>query len=251
MKKKKKNIFSSFEGKIDDSITVKSKVIKKEYAEKKYTDSISSGNAAIFVYEDPLDENRIIINMGNIPSKSEITFTMEFLRFTDFSNRFEIELLRNIPIFTGRDNYIFQNSKIKGKVIFDCKNEILNINPKIDKDQKINYVKILEKKFLNKEYAILYKIENLKSIIGLGYIPSSKIYFDINLKDENLLAFKQESSLNKNEINYALQFKNNINIKMEENSSSFPALFIFLVDQSGSMYGESIKIASKSLKLFL
>ena len=89
----------SFEGKIDDSITVKSKVIKKEYAEKKYIDSISSGNAAIFVYEDPLDENRIIINMGNIPSKSEITFTMEFLRFTDFSNRFEIELLRNIPIF--------------------------------------------------------------------------------------------------------------------------------------------------------
>ena len=249
--KSKKNIFSSFEGKIDDSITVKSKVIKKEYAEKKYIDSISSGNAAIFVYEDPLDENRIIINMGNIPSKSEITFTMEFLRFTDFSNRFEIELLRNIPIFTGRDNYIFQNSKINGKVIFDCKNEILNINPKIDKDQKINYVKILEKKFLNKEYAILYKIENLKSIIGLGYIPSSKIYFDVNLKDENLLAFKQESSLNKNEINYALQFKNNINIKMEENSSSFPALFIFLVDQSGSMYGESIEIASKSLKLFL
>ena len=252
--KSKKIVFSSFEGKIDDSITVKSKVIKKENAEKKYTDSISSGNAAIFVCEDPLDENRIIINMGNIPSKSEITFNMEFLRFTDFSNRFEIELLRNIPIFTGRDNYIFQNSNINGKVIFSCKNEILNINPKMDKDQGTNYVKILEEKYLNKEkkeYSILYKIENLESIKRLGYIPSSKIYFDIKLKDENLLAFKQESSLYKNEINYALRFKNHINVKMEENSSSFPALFIFLVDQSYSMRGESIKIASKALKLFL
>ena len=249
--KSKQIIFSSFEGKIDDSIRVKSKVIIKEKAEKKYTDSISSGNAAIFVCEDPLDENRIIINMGNIPSKSEITFIMEFLQFTDFSNQFEIELLRNIPIFTGRDNYIFQNLKINGKVIFYCKNEILKINTKIDKDQKINYVKILEEKYLNKEkkeYSILYKIENLQSIKELDYIPSSKFYFDINLKEENLLAFRQESSLNKNEINYALLFKNNINVKMEENSSSFPALFIFLVDQSYSMGGESIKIASKALK---
>ena len=47
--KKKDCLFSSFKAKIGDSITVKSKVIKKEKAKIKYKDSISQGNAAIFV----------------------------------------------------------------------------------------------------------------------------------------------------------------------------------------------------------
>ena len=54
-------IFLSFKAKIGDSITTKSKVIKKEKAEIKYSDSISSGNAAIFVAEDSLDDQRLII----------------------------------------------------------------------------------------------------------------------------------------------------------------------------------------------
>ena len=70
--KKEEIIFSSFNCKIGDSIFVKSKVIKKEKAEKKYTDSVASGNAAIFVSDDPENENRLIINMGNIPSKEEV-----------------------------------------------------------------------------------------------------------------------------------------------------------------------------------
>ena len=48
--KKNDLIFSSFNSKIGNSIFVKSKVIKKEKAEKKYTDNIAGGNAAIFVY---------------------------------------------------------------------------------------------------------------------------------------------------------------------------------------------------------
>ena len=72
--KKESCIFSSFSAKIGDSFLVKSKVIKKEKAKEKYSDAISSGNAAIFVCDDPLNENRIIIKMGNIPSKEELTF---------------------------------------------------------------------------------------------------------------------------------------------------------------------------------
>ena len=72
--KKESCIFSSFSAKIGDSVLVKSKVIKKEKAKEKYIDAISSGNAAIFVCDDPENENRIIINMGNIPAKEELTF---------------------------------------------------------------------------------------------------------------------------------------------------------------------------------
>ena len=83
--KKEGLLFSSFSSKIGDSITVKSKVVKKEKAEEKYLDTISKGNAAIFVSDDPENKNRIIIDMGNIPPKEEIIFTSEFIHPTEFS----------------------------------------------------------------------------------------------------------------------------------------------------------------------
>ena len=109
--KKESYIFSSFSAKIGDSILVKSKLIKKEKAKEKYTDAISSGNAAIFVCDDPENEYRIIINMGNIPPKEELTFISEFIQTTESSNSYELELFRNLPIFVG-NNTIYQNSSI-------------------------------------------------------------------------------------------------------------------------------------------
>ena len=240
-------LFSSFEAKIDDSILVKSKVIKREKAEVKYTDSISSGNAAIFVSEDPLNENRIIINMGNIPSKSEITLISEYLRFTKFLTSYEIELSRNIPKFSEKNGDDIEKSLISGNVNIHFKNEIINIKKEITNDS----LKIQEEKYINNEknkYSISYQLSNLY----LDYIPSSKIYFDINNnKEDNLLLYAQESSLCENEINYILHWKNNVKFNVEDEFSSYPALFIFLVDQSGSMEGEPMKLASNALKLFI
>ena len=71
--KKEGVIFSSFNCKIGDSINVKSKVI-------------ASGNAAIFVSDDPENENRIIINMGNIPPKTDVIFISEFIQVFEPSN---------------------------------------------------------------------------------------------------------------------------------------------------------------------
>ena len=76
--KKNNLIFSQFSCQIGNSVKVKSKVIKKEKAETKYTDSLASGNAAIFVSDDPDNDNRIIINMGNIPPKNEVIFISPF-----------------------------------------------------------------------------------------------------------------------------------------------------------------------------
>ena len=83
--KNDKLLFSSFNCKIGDNIEVKSKVIKKEKAEVKYSDNIASGNAAIFVSQDPENENRIIINMGNIPPKTDVIFNSKFLHFIEVS----------------------------------------------------------------------------------------------------------------------------------------------------------------------
>ena len=105
-------IFSSFSAKIGDSIEVKSKVIQKSKAEEKYSDSIASGKAAIFVSDDPYDSHRIIINMGNIPPKQEVIFISEFIQFIESSDSYEFELFRNLPILTEKIRY-FKIQKLK------------------------------------------------------------------------------------------------------------------------------------------
>ena len=248
--KRKGLIFSSFIAKIGDSITVKSKVIKKEKAEEKYTDSLAKGNAAIFVCEDPDDENRIIINMGNIPSKEEITFTSEYLNLIGTSKSYEFELFRNLPIFEG-NGIFYQNSKLEGTILIKTKNK----NWMIKKEILMDNLKIEKEEYKNKErtiYCIKYKIDNLPNFKGnnLDYIPSSKIYFDID-DDEKPIAYRQKSSFDKNEQNYFIQYKIKRNIEEENKLEETPALFIFLIDQSGSMSGSSIKIAANALKLFI
>ena len=120
--KKEGVIFSSFNCQIGDSIKVKSKVIKKEKAEQKYTDSVASGNAAIFVSNDPTNENRIIINMGNIPGKTDVLFISEFIQSIEASQKYEFEIFRNLPIFQGKNDEIYENSELSGKINIKTKN---------------------------------------------------------------------------------------------------------------------------------
>ena len=243
--KNDKLLFSSFNCKIGDNIEVKSKVIKKEKAEIKYTDSISSGNAAIFVSQDPEDENRIIINMGNIPPKTDIIFISEFLHLIQISQKYEFELFRNLPIFKGNDN-IYQNSELKGKININTKNEII----KIEKNILMKDLIIIEEKYNNKNnYEILYKIDKLPEFSWYNneYIPSSKYYFELNINEP--IIYNQESSINEN--NYIIQYRYKKEKKEKEEDICNPALFIFLLDQSGSMDGNRIEIASKALELFI
>ena len=129
--KKMDIILSCFSCKIGDSIKIKSKVIKKEKAEKKYIDSVSSGNKAIFVSDNQDNENILIINMGKIPSKADIIFISEFIYPIEASQKYEFDLFRNLPIFKGNDDKIYKNTKLKGKINIMTKNEIINVEKNI------------------------------------------------------------------------------------------------------------------------
>ena len=246
-------IFSSFSAKIGDSISVTSKVIKQSKAEVKYSDSVSSGNAAIFVCNDSNHSNRIIINMGNIPPKQEVIFTSEFIQFISSSNSYEFELFRNLPIFFRGKDSIFQNSEIKGTVEINTKSQIKKVEKKILSKDKLN---IIQEKFLNKNknlYFIKYKYKNLSELSlsdTNNYIPSNKIYFET--ENKNIISLYQKSP-KENEINYIIQYKNAQNELNKENVDNIlnPSIFIFLLDQSGSMQGNSMEVANKALILFL
>ena len=270
--KKKDILFSSFSAKIGDSIKVKSKVIKKQKAEEKYGDAIASGNAAIYVTEDSYN-NRIILNMGNIPPKEEIILICDFIKLTESSKKYEFEFFRDLPIFKGANN-IFQNLDLIGNIEIKTQNEIINI----EKEILLNNLKIYEEKNNKEEniYLIKYKIKELPEFDSSSnyfnrnsnkifeYIPCSKIYFDIKNENGNNIIqpkiYYQKSNLNPKENSYIVNFKNN-----KKNDKLNPALFIFLIDQSGSMeYGKygwnnnsneeeliPIKIVSKALELFL
>ena len=244
-------IFSSFSAKIGDSIEVKSKVIQKSKAEEKYSDSIASGKAAIFVSDDPYNSHRIIINMGNIPPKQEVIFISEFIQFIESSDSYEFELFRNLPIFKG-NNSLYQNSEIKGFIEIKTQNKINKINKKILSEK----LKIIEEKYLNEnnnEYLIKYEYKDLPKLTEYNsdeYIPSNKICFETENKYP--IAFYQKLP-KENELNYIIQYKyqsNELNKEKEEYDIN-PSLFIFLIDQSYSMEGYSMEVASKALILFL
>ena len=128
IKKDPNILFNSFQAKIGDSITVKSKVMNKEKTLVKYTDSISSGNAAIFVAED--ENKNIIINMGNIPPKEKVVFISEYIYFIKFTNYYEFEIFRKLPLFLRNDSKKY-SSKIKEKIFIKTKNKICRISKDI------------------------------------------------------------------------------------------------------------------------
>ena len=124
-------IFSSFICRIGDSIKVKSKIIKKEKAEEKYTDTISSGNSAIYVI---YDYEKIVINMGNIPPKTKVIFISEFIQLFEPSKIIRFNIYKDLPIFREdyyKSYYSYKNKEIKGKITIKTINEIKKINKKL------------------------------------------------------------------------------------------------------------------------
>ena len=177
-------------------------------------------------------------------------FKTKFIQFIDFSKKYEFEFFRNLPIFEGKQS-TYHNSIIKGKVFIKGMHQIINIEKEILMDN----FRIIDEKYLDNEkknYLINYQIENLPKFnsYNLEYIPSSKIYFEFNINHP--IIYSQNSSLVK-EKTYCLKykFKNEKSWDDDLDINNHPGLFIFLLDQSGSMSGKPIEIAKQALILFL
>ena len=237
-----------------------SKIFEKEKAEEKYSDSIASGNVGIlskYVEEDP---NSYSITLGNVEPNSVVELTSEFIQFiTSDDMSLCYSVMTNYPVFSDSisRNYL---KNINGKLFLKTHSKItrlVNQNFTIDKYFKREFNE--DYTTCNIEFKILNDSKNYNSTLNLLFrtekMNEPYLLSQYNPeKDETSYIFgmiynqkaipspeKPDTDIN---INYYLKYQSN-------EKADTPSIFIFLIDQSGSMSGSSIKLVSESLLFFL
>ena len=244
-----RSIFSSFNAQIGESIKVRSKVLKEDKAEEKYTDAISKGSVAIFTTVDPENEDLVIVHIGNIPPKEKMVFISEFIQSIESSEHYyEFALFDsiNLPIIKLGDQCLNI-----GYDLVECEIEIKTQN-KID---------IIEKKNLSDKLVIKEeRFEKEKNLFTLKYeydyndfyknYNIGKIFFKLET-NYNIILFSQLSQRNKGEKNFLLNYSmNEINNKEKECIKLKPGLFIILVDQRFYFTNKEIFYLDDALRIF-
>ena len=277
---------SKFVVSIDDK-TVISKVMPKEKAEEKYNDSIASGNVGIYSsYQD--NQNSYSVNIGNIKPNQKIKLNTVFIQMIGTQDMsYEFNIMEKYPSFHYKElnKKKSRNKIINANIEIETQSKITRlIAPFMDeqakknstyevqynqdyKKAKIKYIKNPDNisninmdnpnDFSGKEnaptfyssFCILFRTENInKPILYYQYNPELKetaysinyVYTSKNMK-EIPIPEKPDEDIN---ISYASKYEDNL-------INETPGLFIFLIDQSGSMRGNSIDLVKQALLLFI
>ena len=263
---------------VDDKIYI-SKIMPKEKAEEKYNDAISSGNIGLLSkYEDEKMTN-YTVNIGNINPKQKVKLNAFFIqKINSYDMSYEFNIMKNYPTFHFKESNSNkqQYSTIKANFKIETQSKITRlISPfndqhhgyevafdddykKVDikysgniynKSKKDEFEKKINKEIFPSNFCILFRTENMnKPILYYQYNPELKetsysinyIYKSKNLKDIPIPIYPDQD----NTISYYSKYE-------ENNINDTPSLFIFLIDQSGSMYGRPIKLVKESLLLFI
>ena len=279
---------SKFVVSIDDKIVL-SKVMAKEKAEEKYNDSVASGNVGFYSrYSE--DQNSYSVNIGNLKPNQQIKLNTIFIQMIGTQDMsYEFNIMEKYPTFhykeinekNPRNKTIKANFEIKteSKItrliapFFDeeaKKNSSFEVQYSPDyKSAQIKYIKnpdnetnkieggyndnILSGKrnaaTFYSSFCILFRTENMnKPILYYQYNPELKetaysinyVYTSKNLKEIPIPQKPDED----NTVSYTSKYEDNI-------ANETPGLFVFLIDQSGSMSGKSIELVKQALLLFI
>ena len=262
-----------------DEKNIISKVMSKEKAEEKYSDTIASGNVGFkSSYED--DNKSYSVNIGNLAPKKQVKLQSNFIQMIDNKDlSYEFNIIENYPAFYyDGPKIIFSendNKKLEAKIKIETQSKItrlipMYVNGEIKKNSEYNVKYSPDYKKADIEYKnnkpnletnkdkkddednsfrILFRTENMnKPFIYSQFNPILKeTAFSINytyiskyLKEIPVPEKPDED----NTISYVLKYeKNEIN--------ETPGLFVFLIDQSGSMSGKPMEIVRKALLLFI
>ena len=277
---------SKFVVSIDDKKVI-SKVMPKEKAEEKYNDSIASGNVGIYSsYQD--NQNSYSVNIGNIKPNQKIKLVTVFIQMIGTQDMsYEFNIMEKYPSFHYKElnKEKSRNKIINANIEIETQSKITRlIAPFMDEQAKKNstyevqynqdYKKAKIKYIKNPDnisninmnnpndfsgkvnaptfyssFCILFRTENInKPILYYQYNPELKetaysinyVYTSKNMK-EIPIPEKPDEDIN---ISYASKYEDNL-------INETPGLFIFLIDQSGSMRGNSIDLVKQALLLFI
>ena len=277
---------SKFVVSIDDKMVI-SKVMPKEKAEEKYNDSIASGNIGFYSsYQD--NQNSFSLNIGNIKPNQKIKLSSIFIQMVGAQDMsYEFNIMEKYPTFLYKElNEDKQRNKIiNADIEIEVQSKITRlIAPFLDKKAKknssykvkynsdykkakIKYIKnqyhfknintsiindysvIKDEPTFYSSFCILFRTENMNNpILYRQYNPEFKetaysinyVYTSKNIKEIPIPEKPDED----NTISYTSKYEENI-------INETPGLFIFLIDQSGSMDGNSIELVKQALLIFI
>jgi len=303
---------SRFQVTINNKVVI-SRVLEKEKAKEKYSDSIADGNVGILgSYEEKSYSYNVKI--GNIKPKDKvvlITYYLQMITSEDMS--FQYEIMQHYPNFISKDmkkEDIDKNraKNLEGKIKIKTQSRLTRLIIPLLDDKKVKFEKKYNEDYTEVEITISKSLEDI-IVKEPRYIKDKNIdeqiqnhfyrrpciinkpyWFTGNLKPFSFQSPTEgiEPSFNilfrtelmntpfiytqynpeKNNTAIALTFtynSSNLNIPFpkdkpdEENDLSYynsfqkdtindlPSLFIFLIDQSGSMSGKSIELVKQAL----
>ena len=238
-----------------------SKIFSKEKAEEKYTDVIAGGNIGIlskYLEEEP---NTYSLSIGNVAPDTTIELTSEFIQYINSDDMsFCFSLMTNYPSFSDSKSREY-NKNINGKICLKTHSKItrlVNKNFTIDKYFKkefnpeytecnIDFKILSESKEYNSVLSLLYRTEKMDEPYLLSqYNPkrdeTSYIFGKIYEPKQIPVPEKPDMDI---DTNYYLKYQ------QKEEKANTPSLFIFLIDQSGSMAGSAMRIVSEAILFFL
>ena len=248
--------FSKFDLELNGK-KVTSKILEKEKAKEKYNDAIASGNVGII---SSIEDKFIKVKIGNIAPFGVVKLTTEFIQFiTSEDMSYCFETLRNYPVINDR---YFDLKDVKAKIILKCHSRItrlitfgLNNENIVEQFNKLyNECEIsfaineIKKKNKNKNFKILFRTEAMNDLNFISQYDSIKketscILSMLYCKENIKIPSSEYPDINKR-LNYIETYQKNI-------INNDPSLFIFIIDQSGSMSGRPIELVKETLIFFM
>ena len=282
-------VFDGIEAEIDGK-KIKGLIGLRKNVRIKYVTEVAKGSTVIKTEElcpasSKVKNDILITQIGNIPPKKEIKITFSFLQTLDVSlnKKFKFilplvltpryvpvkktfNLLKNL-IYNGKEkknmdelNSMLQSGNIRYIRSGDNLQYYYNLNVHVYSESRIEKIdtKVINQSFLFKkksshEYNIFLDPSEL-------HIPNQDFVLEYEIVEEDLKIPRlliEEHPKYKNDYCFYYTFNPSKQIKNIEKEIANPfnedmkGNFIFLIDRSGSMYGNRINMAKQSLIYFL
>eukprot|EP00826_Nyctotherus_ovalis_P020298 TRINITY_DN1635_c0_g5_i1.p1 TRINITY_DN1635_c0_g5~~TRINITY_DN1635_c0_g5_i1.p1 ORF type:complete len:575 (+),score=109.59 TRINITY_DN1635_c0_g5_i1:316-2040(+) len=235
-----------------DDKTIEAKVMEKEKAEEKYVDAVAQGSSAFKMNQDEMQPDIIRITIGNLQPGKEAVIVTRYVKLLETENgswSFRIPLTY-IPTYSCEYLPCIQPSPqfVKGNKLPYKWDLSMNINASraITRVASPSHKISFEFKESNKGAAVTLANQN--------EIPNTDFILFYKTEDFGKPSVVLQKSEEYDEyaamISFCPMFGEETNSKETEDIDG-SGEYIFLIDCSGSMGGERIKMAKAALEMFL